>query len=113
MSNANVSRLGDINQGGSPLDLFLKKFAGEVLAKFLGQTVMDGKHLVKTITSGKSAQFPAVGGIGAEYHTPGTELLGLNVNHNERVIPIDGLLVSHAFLANIDEAMNQNGSYFH
>lgn len=106
MADMNVSRIGDINQSGSPLDLFLKKFAGEVLAKFTKSTVMNGKHLVKTIESGKSSQFPAVGGIDAEYHTPGTELTGLGVNHAERVITIDGLLLSHAFIANIDEAMN-------
>jgi hypothetical protein len=28
------------------------------------------------------------------------------MGHNERVISIDGLLISDAFIANIDEAMN-------
>lgn len=106
MATANVSRLGQINQAGDELSLFLKKFAGEVLAKYIDSVVMDGKHFVRSIENGKSASFPAVGGIGSEYHVPGTELTGLGVNHNERIIPIDGLLLSHAFLANIDEAMN-------
>jgi hypothetical protein len=107
MTDAIVSRLGDLNQGGSdPLQLFLKKFSGEVLALYEQKTITKGKHLVRTIQSGKSAQFPAVGGITAEYHSPGTELTGLGVNHAENVITIDGLLVSHAFVAEIDDVMN-------
>ena len=54
----------------------------------------------------KSAQFPILGKIGAEYHTPGKEITGLNLPANERVITIDDLLISHAFIANLDEAMN-------
>ncbi len=107
MADASAIRLGEnVNTSTNATELFLKKFAGEVLAKFQGKTVMDGKHLTRTIESGRSAQFPAVGGIDAEYHTPGAELTGLNVEHAERVINIDGLLLSHAFIANIDEAMN-------
>ena len=106
MAVADVSRLGQVNQANDELALFLKKFAGEVLAKYNESVVMEGKHLTRSIENGKSASFPAVGGIDAEYHVPGTELTGLGVNHNERIIPIDGLLLSHAFLANIDEAMN-------
>ncbi len=106
MADANVSRLGQINQAGDTTALFLKVFAGEVLAAFERSTVTLDKHLIRTISHGKSAQFPAVGRIAAEYHTPGAELVGMDVNHAERVITIDGLLVSHAFIANIDEAMN-------
>lgn len=54
----------------------------------------------------KSAQFPILGKITAEYHTPGKEITGLNIPANERVLTIDDLLISHAFIANIDEAMN-------
>lgn len=106
MANADVSRLGQIDQSGDVKALFLKKFAGEVLAKFQGSTVMEDKHFVRSITEGKSASFPAVGGIDAEYHTPGEEITGLGVNHAEKVITIDDLLISHAFIASIDEAMN-------
>ena len=42
----------------------------------------------------------------AEYHTPGAEILGAAINHAERVISIDSLLISHVFMASIDEAMN-------
>lgn len=105
-SPATPSRLGQVNAAGDALALFLKVFAGEVLTAFEQATIMMGKHNVRTIAHGKSAQFPATGRISSEYHTPGNELAGLAVNHNEKVISIDGLLVSHAFIANIDEAMN-------
>ena len=106
MANANVNRLGAINQGSDTRELFLKIFAGEVLTSFERHNLLLPLTNVRTITHGKSASFPLVGKIGAEYHTPGTEITGLNVNHAERVITIDDLLISHAFIADIDEAMN-------
>lgn len=51
-------------------------------------------------------QFPALGKTTASYHTPGNLIVGQNILHNERVINIDGLLLSDAFVSNIDEAMN-------
>lgn len=39
-------------------------------------------------------------------HTPGNEIVGQQIKHAERVINIDGLLLSDAFIASIDEAMN-------
>jgi hypothetical protein len=105
-----TSRPGQINQtGGSKANdeaLFLKVFAGEVLTAFEQTNVTLDKHLVRTIASGKSAQFPVTGRIGAGYHVPGTLLTGQKVNHNEKTINIDGLLVSDSFIASIDEAMN-------
>jgi hypothetical protein len=106
MTAANVSRLGQINQAGDEKALYLKVFAGEVLTAFETANMMMEKHTVRSIDNGKSAQFPVTGKIGAEYHTPGNEILGLKVNHAEKVITIDDLLISHAFVANIDEAMN-------
>lgn len=102
----NVSRLGANNQGADAKELFLKVFAGEVMTEFETRNIMLNKTKVRTIKQGKSASFPIIGRIGAEYHTPGNEITGLNVNHSERVITIDDLLISHAFIANIDEAMN-------
>jgi len=105
--NATPSRIGDANAAGSDvLQLFLKVFGGEVLTTFEKMTVMLDKHLVRTIENGKSAQFPFTGQIAAAYHTPGAYLVGTVVNHAERVISIDGLLLAQAFLASIDEAMN-------
>ncbi len=106
MSNMTESRLG-LNYGGSDnFELFLKTFSGEVLAAFEERNVMMPLHTVRTITSGKSAQFPLTGTATAGYHAPGDEILGTALNHSERVINIDNLLVASAFIANIDEAMN-------
>jgi len=106
MSNAIPSRLGAINGGADKDALFLKVFAGEVLTAFAEKNVMMDKHTVRTISSGKSAQFPVTGNFSAEYHTPGNEILGASMNHAERVITIDDLLIAHTFIANIDEAKN-------
>lgn len=106
MANANVNRLGIVNQEGDARALFLKIFSGEVLTSFERHNILLPLTNVRTITEGKSASFPLVGKIGAEYHQVGTEITGLNVNHAERIITIDDLLISHAFVADIDEAMN-------
>ena len=106
MTNAIVSRLGQIDAEGDAKALFLKLFSGEVLTSFENKTVTMGRHVVRTITNGKSAQFPVTGRTTAEYHTPGTEISGNNIQHNERIININDLLISTVFIANIDEAMN-------
>tara|TARA_Y100001973_G_scaffold45552_1_gene67819 strand:- start:2533 stop:3660 length:1128 start_codon:yes stop_codon:yes gene_type:complete len=117
------SRLGAVNAaGGDENALFLKVFAGEVLTTFEANNAMMPLHRVRTITSGKSAQFPVTGVAAAAYHTPGESLFTQNfddasdttgenkylsqVKHNERVISIDGVLTASAFLADIDEAKN-------
>lgn len=102
----NVSRLGQVNQTGDALSLFMKKFAGEVLTSFERNNIMLQYSTVRNITNGKSASFPVTGQIGSSYHVPGEEITGKKIGHAERVIPIDGLLISDAFIANIDEAMN-------
>lgn len=106
MANATPSRIGQINEAGDALALFLKTFGGEVLVSFEDENVTQGRVMERNIQHGKSAQFPATGKIGSEYHTPGAELTGLSSPHAEVVIDVDGLLVSHSFLADIDEAMN-------
>lgn len=106
MANATVSRLGQINGAGTVTDLFLKQFGGEVLTAFLGKTEFMKRHMLRSISSGKSAQFPATGLGSYEYHTPGAEIVGAVTNHAERVITIDDLAISHSFISNIDEAMN-------
>lgn len=106
MADASVSRIGQINFSGDQKALFMKVFAGEVLTAFKENCVSEDKHMVRNIQNGKSAQFPILGKINAEYHTPGKEITGLTLPANERVITIDDLLISHAFIANIDEAMN-------
>jgi hypothetical protein len=106
MANATVSRLGQVDQVGSNTALFEKVFAGEVITTFETSTILKPLTRQRTITSGKSASFPAIYKASAAYHTPGTEIVGQNISHAERVISIDELLVADAFVANIDEAMN-------
>ena len=106
MANAVPSRLGQANGAGATDALFLKVFSGEVMSSFNANTVMADKTRVRNISSGKSAQFPAIGRIGAEYHTPGAEIVGTTVEHGEKVVTIDDLLISHSFISNIDEAKN-------
>ena len=106
MANAVPSRVGQVNAAGDALALFLKVFAGEVLTAFSEVNVALGLSTIRSIKSGKSASFPATWKAAAEYHTPGAEIVGAAIKHNERIINIDSVLISHAFIANIDEAMN-------
>ena len=41
---------------------------------------------VRSISSGKSATFPVIGTTSASYHTPGAEITGTQVKHNEKII---------------------------
>ena len=112
MTNVTPSRLGIVNAAspsGFAADnaLFLKVFAGEVLTAFEENNVMKDLHTSRTISSGKSAQFPVTGKANAAYHTVGTPLLGTQqIQHNEVVINIDDMLIADTFIANIDEAKN-------
>lgn len=106
MSNFTVSRPGLVAGGSDARELFLKIFAGEVLTAFETQTVLKTLTRFRTITHGKSASFPLIWKASVAYHTPGTELDGQVIKHNEKVITIDELLTSTVFIADIDEAMN-------
>lgn len=106
MTTQTVASPGQINSSGDRRALFLKVFGGEVLTEFNKDVVMMDKHTVRTISSGKSAQFPAIGRVTANYHTPGTELTGQAVKHNERIITLDDALIADVFIADVDEAMS-------
>lgn len=86
--------------------LFLKLFGGEVFAAFSESVHTMDKHFVREISSGKSAQFPKTWKVEAGYHTAGQEMLGQDTDETERVISIDGLLVSHIGIYDLDEAMS-------
>jgi hypothetical protein len=106
MSNYTPSRLGQVNGSGQTDAMFLNVFAGEVMTAFDVTNVMLPRHTLRTIPNGRSAQFPASGLADAYDHTPGVRLTGRAISHAERIITIDGLLVSDVSIANIDEAMN-------
>lgn len=105
MANANPSRPGQVNTSGDPTALFLKVFSGLVVTAFKEKNVFLARSQVRSITSGKSAQFPTIGKGSAAYHTPGAEITGTTQPSNERIIVIDDLLVASRFIAEIDEAM--------
>lgn len=127
--NSTASRLGQVNLANDVDALFLKVFSGEIITTFEKYNVMMPLHRVRTIQSGKSAQFPVTGVAGAKYHTPGESLLSApnstavsgsvtgaatgtsakylsQFKHNEKVIFIDDVLVSSVFVADIDEMKN-------
>lgn len=112
MADASLSRIGQVNGSGNSgslttdTALFLKVFSGEVLEAFKEINVAMERSMVRTISSGKSAQFPATWKALARYHVPGAEIVGQVIKHNERIINIDSLLIADAFIASIDEAMN-------
>ena len=106
MAVANPSRIGQVNQASDVDAIFLKTYGGEVMTAFAETNVSMDKHFVRSISSGKSAQFPFTGKLTAAYHTIGAEIVGLDVDHAEQIIVIDDLLISHAFIGLIDEIKN-------
>ncbi len=96
----------DVADTSDETGLFLKIFGGEVFAAFTETVIMMDKHFVREISSGKSAQFPKTWKVSSEYHTAGTEMLGQTTDETETVISIDGLLVSHIGIYDLDEAMS-------
>ena len=106
MAASTPASIGRVNAAGAEDALFLKVFAGEVLTSFERASKTAGSDMVRTISSGKSATFPVMGRIDSAYQTPGAEITGSDVNHNEKVITINDLLVSSVFLSNIEEAKN-------
>lgn len=90
------------------LALFLKVFSGEVLTAFSRTSVTTSRHLIRTINSGKSAQFPVLGRTSAAYLLPGENLddKRKDMKHTEKVITIDGLLTSDVLIFDIEDAQN-------
>lgn len=113
MANTTPSRLGQVNATGSDTnELFLKVFSGEILTTFEEMNVMKGLHTIRTISNGKSAQFPVTGIATAKYHTAGENIADAgnsylsSVKHAEKVITIDDVLLASTFISNIDELKN-------
>lgn len=107
MANASPVKFGNANSGATRDDaLFLKVFAGEVITSFDRASKTQGADMVRSISNGKSATFPVMGRINASYHAVGTEITGSDINHNEKVITINDLLISSVFVSNIEEAKN-------
>ena len=113
MSATTPSRLGLVNNTGTDYtELFLKQFAGEVLTTFETNNVFKPLHTVRTISQGKSAQFPVTGIASASYHVAGENILDSGnsylsqIKHAEKVINIDSMLTANTMIYELDEAMN-------
>lgn len=103
-----IQNPGQVNNAGDRLAIFLKVFSGEVLAAFKRVSKTTGRHQVRTIASGKSAQFPVMGRTAGKYLAAGNSLDDQRsaIPHNEKVITIDGLLTADVLITDIDDAMN-------
>lgn len=108
MAATPVQNPGQVKNAGDRLALFLKVFSGEVMTAFEQATVTTTRHIVRSISSGKSAQFPVMGRAKAKYLTPGNSLDDQReaIPHNEKVIVIDGLLTADCLITDLDDAMN-------
>lgn len=112
-------RVGSNNYADDTTGLFLKKFAGEVMTVFDEKNIMKPLHTIRTISKGKSAQFPVIGTANAGYYTPGSDILGNavgggtddggginNMKQTEVMIHIDKILMSSTFISSIDELVS-------
>lgn len=103
MANATPSRFGQIKGTGADDALWLEIFGGEVLTAFETKVQTKERIRTRTIESGKSAQFPATFKAYTQYHTPGTEITGQEIQSNEVTITLDDLLIAPVEIAEIDE----------
>jgi hypothetical protein len=85
---------------------YLKLFSGEMIKAYESQTIAKGTVQNRTLRNGKSLQFIYTGRMEAAYHTPGTPILGSgDPPVAEKTILMDDLLVSSAFLYDLDETL--------
>ena len=106
--NPTISNFGAANNAGDDLANFLKVFSGEVITAFDRTTQFSDKHVVKTIQSGKSAQFPKSGRLPAanKYLARGQSVTQSQLPFGETTISIDGQLYESVMLAKQDEAFS-------
>ncbi|WP_196599030.1 phage capsid protein [Pectinatus frisingensis] len=80
-------------------------FSGETLAAFQRTSVTTGRIMERSITAGKSAQFPAFGRTNAHYLKAGKNLDDIRetIQNGERTIVIDGLLTADTLIFDLDE----------
>ena len=87
---------------------YLKLFSGEMFKAYEAACIAKGTVQNRTLRNGKSMQFIFTGRMQAGYHTPGTPILGSgDPPLAEKTIVMDDLLVSSAFLYDLDETLAQ------
>jgi hypothetical protein len=106
---AQLTRVGQNNGTGDARALYLKLFSGEMFKGFQNNTIARDLVMRRTLTNGKSLQFIYTGRTTAEYHTPGNSILGDSNGRPpvaEKTITVDDLLISSAFLYDLDEVLS-------
>jgi len=105
---ADLTRPGQSNSTGDARALYLKLFSGEMFKGFQHNAIARDLVMKRTLTNGKSLQFIYTGRTTAEYHTPGNSILGNSDGAPpvaEKTITVDDLLISSAFVYNLDETL--------
>ena len=105
---AQLTRPGSDNGGADARALYLKLFSGEMFKGFQNNTIARDLVMKRTLKNGKSLQFIYTGRMNAEYHTRGNSILGNSEGAppvNEKTITVDDLLISSAFVYELDETL--------
>ena len=103
-----LTRPGQLNAANDARALYLKLFSGEMFKGFQRNTIARDLVMKRTLKNGKSLQFIYTGRTTAEYHTPGNAILGNTDGAPpvaEKTITVDDLLVSSAFVYELDETL--------
>ena len=116
--NATLTATGNINstpglglsKGGTDYDAkyatYLKLFSGEMFKAYESSCIAKGTVQNRTLRNGKALQFIFTGRMTADYHVPGTPILGSgDPPVAEKTIIMDDLLVSSAFVYSLDETL--------
>tara|TARA_B100000965_G_scaffold102063_1_gene83857 strand:+ start:792 stop:1937 length:1146 start_codon:yes stop_codon:yes gene_type:complete len=105
---ASLTRPGQLNSASDARALYLKLFSGEMFKGFQHNTIARDLVTKRTLKNGKSLQFVYTGHTTAEYHVPGQSILGNSDGAPpvaEKTITIDDLLISSAFVYELDETL--------
>ena len=105
---ADLTRPGQSNSTGDSRALYLKLFSGEMFKGFQRNAIARDLVTKRTLKNGKSLQFIYTGRTTAEYHVPGQSILGNSDGAPpvaEKTITIDDLLISSAFVYELDETL--------
>ena len=105
----NLTRPGQANSAGDARALYLKLFSGEMFKGFQNNTIARDLIMKRTLKNGKSLQFIFTGRTKSEFHTPGNSILGNSDGAPpvaEKTITCDDLLISSAFVYNLDEVLS-------
>jgi len=105
---ASVTMPAASNSTGDRRALLLKLATGEMFKGFQHETIARDLVMKRTLKNGKSLQFIYTGRTKAEFHVPGNSILGNSDGAPpvaEKTITVDELLISSAFLYELDETL--------